>query len=311
MKYQFIDQAVAIGPRASLVGVVTRPIATDGNERPAFVILNTGIIHRVGHHRMYVTLSRMLAAAGHTVLRFDLSGLGDSDTRSDGLSPLDAALADIRDAVDWLTEGRADDRVILMGLCSGADHAMIYSQSDPRVVGLALIDPSVPRTVRYYILFVLRNLLHAIRTPALWRRLKRRLAGIPDAPRLRAPQISNRKVRAYLEAAYRASVERGVQFLAIFTSSAWVGQGIRPYGHNYHDQLLEALPNVEFGSKLRLEYFRTADHLFGSESDRKKLFEVTLGWAQQTVFAPAASNARTCARATMAHLATVCAAGLT
>ncbi len=311
MNYQFIDQAVAIGPRATLVGVVTRPIAADENERPAFVILNTGIIHRVGHHRMYVTLSRMLAKAGHTVLRFDLSGLGDSETRSDGLPPLEAALADIRDAVDWLTEGRADDRVILMGLCSGADHAMIYSQSDPRVVGLALIDPSVPRTVRYYVLFILRNLLHAIRTPALWRRLKRRLAGTPDAPRLSSPQINNREVRAYLEAAYRASVERGVQFLAIFTSSAWVGLGVRPYGHNYHNQLLEALPNVAFGSKLRLEYFHAADHVFGSESDRKRLFDTTLEWARQTVFAQGDSKARICARVATAYVAAICAAGVT
>jgi hypothetical protein len=38
------------------------------------VILNTGIIYRIGHNRMYVALGRTLAEAGHTVFRFDMSG---------------------------------------------------------------------------------------------------------------------------------------------------------------------------------------------------------------------------------------------
>ena len=96
------DQAVMIGARKTLVGIMTQPVDYEPEDRPVFVILNSGIIHRVGHHRMYVTLARALARVGYPVLRFDLSGIGDSESREDGLSMLDAALADVREVVDWL-----------------------------------------------------------------------------------------------------------------------------------------------------------------------------------------------------------------
>src|ERR1700754_2059370 len=74
------DQVVMIGARNSMVGLVTQPVDYEPSDRPVFVILNSGIIHRVGHHRMYVSLARMLARAGYQVLRFDLSGIGDSES---------------------------------------------------------------------------------------------------------------------------------------------------------------------------------------------------------------------------------------
>src|ERR1700683_3003922 len=102
MSHGIHDQAVMIGARQTLVGVVTQPAEHEPGDRPVFVILNSGIIHRVGHHRMYVTLARALAEAGYQVLRFDLSGIGDSKCRGDGLSPLEGVLADVREVVDWL-----------------------------------------------------------------------------------------------------------------------------------------------------------------------------------------------------------------
>src|SRR5262249_53508035 len=123
------------------------------------VILNTGIIHRVGHHRMYVTFSRALAGAGYSVLRFDLSGIGDSDHRDDALPPLESGLADIKEAVDWLEGTKRVRRIMLLGLCSGADFAVAYAATDPRVVGLVLLDPSVPPTRRYFQDYVRRRAL--------------------------------------------------------------------------------------------------------------------------------------------------------
>jgi pimeloyl-ACP methyl ester carboxylesterase len=281
-----IDHAALLGQRRSLVGIVTKPVSNVPGDRPGVIILNTGIVHRIGHHRMYVVLSRALAEAGHTVLRFDLSGLGDSGTRSDQLSPLDASLADIRDAVDWLAATHAVRRVILVGLCSGADHAVIYGASDPRVVGLVLMDPSVPPTPRYYMVLFARSLIHVMRTAALWKWLKRRVArarGRESIPR--TPRLNNQKVREFLENAYRTSVERGVQILAVLTSGAGVGTPIRPYGHNYPGQLLEAFPAIAFDGRLRLESFSSADHLFTSEADRARLFEMVLEWAEHTTFA--------------------------
>jgi alpha/beta superfamily hydrolase len=75
------DRAIMFGVEKSLIGIVTQPVSAPSGEHLAIVILNTGIIYRTGHNRMYVTLARTLAKAGHTVLRFDMSGIGDSDNR--------------------------------------------------------------------------------------------------------------------------------------------------------------------------------------------------------------------------------------
>ena len=99
---QVSEQAIMFGQNKSLVGIATQATAKSETSPPAIVILNTGIIHRIGHNRMYVALSRTLAAAGYTVLRFDLSGIGDSESRPEGLTPLASSLADIREALDWL-----------------------------------------------------------------------------------------------------------------------------------------------------------------------------------------------------------------
>ncbi len=152
------EQAILLGEQHSLVGIMTRAVTAAPTWKPTVVILNTGIVHRVGHHRMFVTLARTLASVGFNVLRFDFAGIGDSKPRTDGLSPLDSSLADLNEVLNWLEQKRGISRVILIGLCSGADHAILYSNSDPRVAALVLIDPSIPTTVRFYAQYILRHL---------------------------------------------------------------------------------------------------------------------------------------------------------
>src|ERR1700761_8343217 len=125
------EKAVLLGKQHSLVGIMTRAVVAEPGRNPTVVILNTGIVHRVGHHRMFVTLSRALAGSGFNVLRFDFAGIGDSEPRADSLPPLDSSLADISDVLDWLERERGITRVVLAGLCSGADYAILRGHSDP------------------------------------------------------------------------------------------------------------------------------------------------------------------------------------
>lgn len=288
------EQTLLLGERKALVGVITQPAATNPSpaERPTVVMLNSGIIHRVGANRMNVSLARRLAQAGFTVVRFDLSGIGDSEPRNDGLSPIEAVLADIREVLDALQASRGATRFILMGLCSGADHAVVYAPGDPRVVGIVQLDPTIPHTRRYWLNLYGRRALR----PRLWwrmlsgryhvwrsvrqavqRRLQRtapRPVAEPDGTR-RPP--TREEAFAYLEGAYRQAVLSGVQFFSVFTPDL-------PRQHNYREQILDAFPEVPFGAQLRLAFHAEADHTFAAPACRERVISEIVDWACGTTF---------------------------
>ena len=278
-------RAVLLGAMKTLVGVMTEPDDYKSDDRPVFVILNSGIIHRVGHHRMYVTLARALAGAGYQALRFDLSGIGDSESRGDALTPLEGVLADVREVVDWLMTTREARRIILVGLCSGADHSLVYAISDPRICGLVLLDPSIPPTWGYYV----RELLHQLKRPKAWinfatgrsRRWTKlhRAIGLArgNARERHWLDLSDPAIRLFLHNAYQRSMDLRMKCLAIFTSGM-------PHQHNYRRQILDAFPTVPFTGGLQLEYFSGCDHVFTSEKDRERLFAIILAWVASTSF---------------------------
>lgn len=124
-----------------LLGIVTSPpdgIAASGL---GVVIIVGGPQYRVGSHRQFVQLARRLATQGHTVLRFDVRGMGDSTGAQRSFEALDD---DVRAAVDALC---GDDpglqAVVLWGLCDGASAALTYCAplQDPRIQGLCLANP--------------------------------------------------------------------------------------------------------------------------------------------------------------------------
>ena len=136
------EEAVVFGEAENLVGVVSEP--TDGKAHgdvPAFVLLNAGLVHRVGPNRFYVTLARELARAGHVTLRFDFSGVGDSGPIGNSLPFEENSVKDTKDALDFLATTRGIERFILFGLCSGAMISFDTASCDPRIVGIAMINP--------------------------------------------------------------------------------------------------------------------------------------------------------------------------
>ena len=279
-----IDKAMLLGPRQSLVGVLTQPVGeTVDPSRPVVVILNSGVIHRVGPNRMTVALARALAARGFASLRFDLSGIGDSEPRADGLGPHEASMADIREALDSLEAARGPLRVILAGLCSGADQSAVYAGGDARVVGMVLLDPRIPRTRRYYInhyrtRFVrARSWLNFLagRHP-VWHRLLRRTRLVSQQPAEPDP-VDTPEVRAALGGFYAAAVNAGVKVYAACTPD-------RESRINYREQLIEAFPEVPFGDQLTLDYFERADHTFSAESERQAVIARIVDWAAGTAF---------------------------
>ncbi|KDA01440.1 alpha/beta fold hydrolase [Hyphomonas oceanitis] len=279
---QISERAVRLGYDESIAAIVTRPVVETA--LPAIVILNTGVVHRVGHHRKFVSLSRRLAKAGHTVLRFDFPGLGDSSAISGDATLLETNLAAIRLVVDWVERTFAIHRFAMVGLCSGADQSIIYASSDARVKGVVLLDPSVPRTKRYHMIDFYRRVTNLkVWTNLLsgrgrfWSRMGRALgkdaeAGIQSEPFSR-PDLESPEAIAFLEGVYQGALDNDAHLLAVFTAGP-------DYQHNYREQILHALPKVQFGNRISLHFLRDCDHTFMRERQRETLYALIGEWLQ-------------------------------
>ncbi len=120
------EHAVLIGSDEAVFGIVTTP-RRDECRRRAVILLNTGADYHMGASRMYVSLARRWARCGYYVLRMDMAGLGDSPTRpgrrDNEVFPPEA-VDDIRAAIDFMLTRYGIRETNLVGLCSGAYHAL-------------------------------------------------------------------------------------------------------------------------------------------------------------------------------------------
>jgi pimeloyl-ACP methyl ester carboxylesterase len=294
------ERSVQFGADVKLAGVVTE-VSRPG-DRPACILLNAGVVHRVGPNRLYVRLAREFAALGHLVLRFDFSGRGDSDARTDGLSFFESSVAEARDAMDYLAQSRGARRFILLGICSGGGNAFQSTLADPRVVGAVMVDVHAYPTFGYYLRYYAKRLwnLESWRNTlsgrnALGRTLRRGLgssesADEPDGEPAEPGTRSNEGLvqsKAETGRAIEAVIDRGVRLLLVF-SGTW-------RAFNYRGQFRDAFPALFRRGMIQVEYFPEADHTFSRLYNQQRLVDtisawLTTGWPA----APLADAAASC-----------------
>ncbi|MHC4380883.1 MAG: alpha/beta fold hydrolase [Planctomycetota bacterium] len=125
---------------AQIVGMVSEGVGGLEDSRLGVILLNPGLNHRVGPHRMHVRIARHLAALGVHCARFDFSGLGDSDVRQGEVDLKDCILQEVDAVARHLCSGHGVERVLLIGLCAGGGAAFLASGELPSVVGAALLN---------------------------------------------------------------------------------------------------------------------------------------------------------------------------
>lgn len=125
--------------QARLWGILAQPRAATPATDTAVLIVVGGPQYRVGSHRQFVLLARALAAAGFPALRFDYTGMGDSEGER---RAFDAAGADVRAALEALARACPDARrIVVWGLCDAASAALMFATADPRVAGIVAANP--------------------------------------------------------------------------------------------------------------------------------------------------------------------------
>ncbi len=109
-----VERALRLGS-LGLFAISTEP--NRGHKGPTCIFVSVANEHRIGPGRLWVELSRRLAAYGFHSVRLDLSGYGDSPAR--GAPPSVYSISAVDDVVEAARSLRPDDPsdVLLFGLC--------------------------------------------------------------------------------------------------------------------------------------------------------------------------------------------------
>ena len=276
------EETVLLGKRRSLVGVLTHPADNIGvKRRIAILLLNAGIVHRVGPGRIYVKIARELAARGFTVLRFDFSGIGDSKIRQDNLPFHKSAVEETRCAIDLLQAQYGIGSFLLLGGCSGASVSLDTASIDTRVCGAILInfpspeedgnpDPdSMMRKNSHYVLNF------AVRNGESWRRF---FAGQADYKKLASMVLFEIRRRVFprsdgfaegadFRALLESLIERGVHPIFVCSSGDARLQDLRQLGG-------KAFKRMCVEGKIDLTIVPRSDHTFSSLFDHARLINI-------------------------------------
>ena len=275
------QKVVRFGAVTPLAGILTEPVGGASRERPSVIILNSGILHHVGANRLHVQLARRLADLGFATLRFDFSGLGDSDARRDSRSFEESSPIETREAIDYMSRAVGTRGAILMGLCSGADAAHLAALGDDRVVGLGMLIRGP--TGRPVLCPLLRlspgssgdvcavaasssDRLRAARSAADVDEPNPGMYDMPEYIRVFPP-------RERVAAELREFLGRGVELNVIFSG------GLPEYNHQ--GQYRASFSELDFGDRLEETYVAGATHVFTALAHQERVVKVLSAWADR------------------------------
>jgi hypothetical protein len=273
---------VRFGAENSLVGMVTAPT----HQTPATVaclMLNMGANHRVGPRRINVKLAHALAARGVSSLRLDLGGVGDSDALDTVHDLHTRAIHDLQAGMDLVERTLGIRQFVIVGMCSGAEHAMSTAAADARVIAISMFDGFAfpERRTRWE-----RAVRRALAAPAhpsfpgkAKRWLKRHLLHIRPAkplPGFFREQVPHAVTAAWFGATMKLLADRRVAMQLLYSGSLHVCDRDR-------DQL-GAFRHEPFAQTLHYEFMRDVDHTVCTAKGQQLFLQTVGDWVADRCF---------------------------
>jgi hypothetical protein len=279
------ERVCRFGLKDELVGILTdSEDSAFHNKRFAVILLNAGLVHRIGPFRFNVDMARSIASTGLLAFRFDLSGIGESASSRDTRTRDQRVVMEIRTAMDYLASTEGVNKFILIGLCTGADQAHRTAVADHRVVGAVCMDGYGYKTWRFYLKYYGPKFLDF----KVWKNTIRRIANNNNSVKIH--KSKNTEVVAQIFAwrlppkdQFRVELKelfkRNVHLLYIYSG------GVSTY-YNYRTQLEDAFKEMDFKDYLMVKYFPLADHLYMITEDRCRLISTIREWLQEQQLRP-------------------------
>ncbi len=250
-----------------------------GPIKRAVILANAGGVYRIGPNRLYVELARSLAAAGETlVVRADLSGLGDSRTRSGSAENVvysDHAVADLGALAAW-ARARGAREVAIVGLCSGAYHAIKggLAHAIETIVPINPLTffwkPGMPLDYAgFRVTGDAQRYKQAMRSAAAWKKVLRGDVDLRRVSRTFALRVKHALEHRGRDVLRRLRVplteDLGSELLALArkgTAIKFVFAGSDPGHALLTEQGGSAVPKLERAGMLSIEMIADADHTF-------------------------------------------------
>jgi pimeloyl-ACP methyl ester carboxylesterase len=254
------ESVLRMGPGAGIVGILSTPL-----DRPAeagLVILNAGLLYRVGPGRLHVRLGRAAAMRGYAALRIDLPGIGDSPGRNPGTR-------DVSAAIDELILRTGVRKVMLFGICAGGAAAYKTAIEDERVGGVLMVDtyyyPTFTTKVRYW--------GHRLRKSGPGSLIRAALARLRHSPDQSIEAADAFDMAPPPPDVYADQV-RQITARGAFVDHVMSGE--EPRGYNYAGQYANRFRKYRLGPLTSAEYYPEADHLFTRLQHQKRLIGIVL-----------------------------------
>ncbi|MFK7993867.1 MAG: alpha/beta fold hydrolase [Granulosicoccus sp.] len=282
------ESACSFGEERQLTGVYT-PGQGEKADNPCVVYLTAGLLHHIGPTRLHVEMARALARERIPGFRFDLSGVGDSETSALGGYFQERSVSEVQQAMNYLQAEFGHHAFVLVGLCSGADDALAAAALDRRVNGLVLLNGYAYRAGYFGVFRLLRFYLPRIAMPAklvgrvlrLGKRLMKK-EGVEVSADRRALDLLDSDYR------YVPPREETEKLLGRLerehTQMLWVYTGSEHDDYTYEGQFFAMFPQLLNSPFVQEHYAKLADHTFILEADRIMLIEQVRAWYAQATF---------------------------
>jgi pimeloyl-ACP methyl ester carboxylesterase len=269
------ERLLTFGADGERFGLVSVPAAGVDPKRPALLLLNAGVMHRVGPFRWYVDIARRAAARGTVAVRFDHVGVGDAPPMTHG--PYAAEVASVVGAaMDALTRMYGVQRFVVGGLCTGALESHRVALAEPRVAAMILLDGYAFKTPVFYRELLRRKLNRPSSWPGTLRRVAEsglhRLVGPRKTTHAEVPQS---EARAEEEAFFDGwpSLDQARSELATIASRGV--KGLFVYTGGWSDfvhpaQFEEMFPGIGAGG-MRVQFIPEADHSYLIVQHRERM----------------------------------------
>ncbi len=265
-----------------LMGIIHQ--SEQSNSKGVLIVVG-GPQYRVGSHRQFLLLARVLANNGIPVMRFDYRGMGDS---SGDIRTFENVNEDIRTVIDVFFQQVPElENVILWGLCDAASAALFYGYSDERVKGMVLLNPWVKTEAGEAKAYLKHYYLTRLLSHGLWKKL---LTGQFHFGR------SLRSLFDLSRTAYVDKGERGADSNSVASLPDRMLEGLKRFNGDTliilsgndltADQFCDLIENShEWDQTLKkksVEFRKlsTANHTFSSTNWRADVEHITLAWVK-------------------------------